>query len=235
MLIVKAEIFENRNTGKNRKKRIEFFRLIPTVLQDLHLGKKTQHISCLCTFKLWNWLCFSSWNTVNRARSASFNCRHCSAFLQRREDWPERSYTNLAKVLLLLTTDAEGRRELASGRCLAQLSLERGTEEVWFILRRKLGRESRPGCSSRGCAALELLLIPAAGMKNLYSENVLHVGAITLGYLCRLPITDLTLLLCFSSYRKEIKSRIACLQDSTHWTLGNLDNGHALWYTVRTH
>jgi hypothetical protein len=55
----------------------------------------------------------------------------------------------------------------------------------------------------------------------------LHAGAITLGYPCRLPITDLTLLLCFSSYRKEIKSRIACLQDSTHRTEGNLDNGHA--------
>ncbi len=64
-------------------------------------------------------------------------------------------------------------------------------------------------------------------MKNVSSENYHHSNLVcrghTLGYPCRFPITDLSLLLCFSSYRKEIKSRIACLQESTHRTLGNLD------------
>jgi hypothetical protein len=148
---------------------------MPTVLYKVFVKvKKSQHISCLCTFKLWHRRCFSSWNSVNRARSAFLSCRHCSAFLQRREDWPERSYKNLANVLLLLTTDANGPRELALGRHPAQMSWERGAEEVWFVLRWKLWRESRPVCSSRGCAALELLSILSAGIKNLYSENCHH-------------------------------------------------------------
>jgi hypothetical protein len=106
---------------------------MPTGLEKIFVKvKKSQNISCLCTFKPWNWRCFYSWNTENKARSASFNCRYCSAFLQRREDWPERSYKNLAKVPLLLTTDADGPRELALGRNPAQMSWERGAEEVWF-------------------------------------------------------------------------------------------------------
>ncbi len=56
---------------------------------------------------------------------------HCSAFLPRREDWLERSYKNLAKVLLLLTIDAEGSRELALIAVLS-LSREGGRERYDF-------------------------------------------------------------------------------------------------------
>jgi hypothetical protein len=51
---VTAEMFEHRNSGKNRRKRSEiFFENLRRAYKDLiYVKKKFKIISCLCTFKI---------------------------------------------------------------------------------------------------------------------------------------------------------------------------------------